>query len=182
MSKSSWSCRSAGCCGPRSRSRSLPPPPCGSDVPRLDREARGGDGVLLVARNGGDESPIQDSLCQDGLGFISSGAPRVTIHLRPLNTVAQLFQTSALEAKRAARHWRRRSPWPRRVAVEQRNAAATPGEVIGGGDAGDHGLSGGLHHRRRHGAPLQKSKQFCQPSRLFCRVTLMDRTVLRRPA
>ena len=44
-------------------------------------------------------SAIQESLCQDGLGLTSNGAPLLNIHFIPLNTVAQLFQTSALEAE-----------------------------------------------------------------------------------
>ena len=43
-------------------------------------------------------SAIQDSLCQDGFGFTSSGAPDEHIHFTPFITVDQLFQTSALEA------------------------------------------------------------------------------------
>ena len=43
-------------------------------------------------------SAIQDSLCQDGLGFTSKGAPGLNIHLMPFSTVPQLFHTSALLA------------------------------------------------------------------------------------
>jgi hypothetical protein len=34
-----------------------------------------------------------------GRGFTSSGAPGDSIHLIPFSTVAQLFQTSALDAE-----------------------------------------------------------------------------------
>ena len=44
-------------------------------------------------------SAIQDSLCQEGRGFTSSGAPGETIHFSPFSTVPQLFQTSAFEAE-----------------------------------------------------------------------------------
>jgi hypothetical protein len=44
-------------------------------------------------------SAIQDSLCQDGVGFISSGASRRIIHWTPWSTVESLFQTSALQAE-----------------------------------------------------------------------------------
>lgn len=43
-------------------------------------------------------SAIRDSLCQDGLGLTSSGAPGLSVQRRPLNRVAPLFQTPALEA------------------------------------------------------------------------------------
>jgi len=43
-------------------------------------------------------SAIHESLCQDGFGFTSKGAPGLNIQRSPLSTVAQLFQTSAFEA------------------------------------------------------------------------------------
>ena len=44
-------------------------------------------------------SAIQLSLCQVGLGLTSRGALAVSIHLSPLSTVDQPFQTSALLAE-----------------------------------------------------------------------------------
>ncbi len=49
----------------------------------------------MLARN----SAIQLYLCQEGSGFISSGASGVNIHLMPFSTVDQEFHTSALEAE-----------------------------------------------------------------------------------
>src|SRR5664280_2237818 len=43
-------------------------------------------------------SPIQEYLCQLGLGFINSGASRLNIQRSPLMIVEVLFQTSALLA------------------------------------------------------------------------------------
>ena len=44
-------------------------------------------------------SAIQEYLCQDGLGFTSSGAPGWVIHLMPFRIVDQrLFHVSALDA------------------------------------------------------------------------------------
>ncbi len=42
---------------------------------------------------------IQEILCQVGVGLTSSGAPGVVIHLMPFQTVAQEFQTSALQTE-----------------------------------------------------------------------------------
>src|SRR5690625_1751669 len=76
-----------------------------SDSAMLNRKSRAAIASLAVSmvlsRYRGmlpTNSAIQLYLCQEGLGFISNGASRLSIHFIPLKMVDVLFQTSALHA------------------------------------------------------------------------------------
>jgi hypothetical protein len=70
-------------------------------LPQIDRDGSAFliDAELVAKRFGLSVDQFREALCQDGFGFTNSGAPGDIIHCIPFSTVAQLFQTSALEAE-----------------------------------------------------------------------------------
>ena len=65
----------------------------------MSREMHGHLSSPAPLRAARTNSIIQDSLCQEGEGWTSSGASLRSIHFRPLRKVLGWFQTSALEAE-----------------------------------------------------------------------------------